>query len=114
TTNFNNQLQQPTSTTNFNNQLQQPTSTTNFNNQLQQPTSTTNFNNTHLLPVLQPIGTTVFTIRTTALLLLLQPPNIRGSAAPNAIQGLTSRLFRCRRDVPRFRSNFTKVSQRIE
>jgi hypothetical protein len=30
------------------------------------------------------------------------------------MRGLTSRLFRCHRVVPRFRSNFTKVSQKTE
>jgi hypothetical protein len=52
--------------------LQPPTatSTTNryFNHQplLQPPTTTSTTNYTHLLPLLQPIGTTVFTIRTNA------------------------------------------------
>ncbi|WP_211627885.1 hypothetical protein, partial [Paraburkholderia nemoris] len=94
------------------------TSTTNcyFNYQLllQLPTatSTTNYNNTHLLPVLQPIGTTVFTIRTITATTNFSTPEEAQRLTRS--KGLTSRLFRCHRVVLRLRSNFTKVSQRIE
>ncbi|MBK3815932.1 hypothetical protein G2912_36925 [Paraburkholderia aspalathi] len=99
-------------------QLPTATSTTNryFNYQLllQLPTatSTTNYNNTHLLPVLQPIGTTVFTIRTITATTNFSTPEEAQRLTRS--KGLTSRLFRCHRVVLRLRSNFTKVSQRIE
>ncbi|WP_323047913.1 hypothetical protein, partial [Paraburkholderia sp.] len=55
-----------TSTTNYHFNYQLPTTNNYFNYQLPTITSTTNYNRTHLLPLLQPIGTTVFTIKTTA------------------------------------------------
>ncbi|MCX4151617.1 MULTISPECIES: hypothetical protein [Paraburkholderia] len=108
--------QLPDSYYNYELLLQPPTatSTTNryFNYQPLLQLPTTNYNNTHLLPVLQPIGTTVFTIRTTTATTNFSTPE--ETQRLTRCKGLTSRLFRCHRVVLRLRSNFTKVSQRIE
>jgi hypothetical protein len=108
---FNHQLllQPPTatSTTNcyFNHQLllQPPTATSTTNYQLQPHTLTTS-TATHWY----------YCLHHQNYYCHYELLNTRGSAAPDSMQGLTSRLFRCHRVVLRFRSNFTKVSQRIE
>ena len=105
-------------------QLPTATSTTNcyFNHQLLlQPPTATSTTNCHFNYQLQPHTLTTSTATHWYYCLHHQnydchyePLNTRGSAAPDSMQGLTSRLFRCHRVVLRFRSNFTKVSQRIE
>jgi len=116
--NFNHllQLQLPTATSttycNFNYllQLQLPTATSttycNFNYllQLQLPTATTHIYCNYYNPLVQ--------LSSSAELQLL---NTRVEAQRQIrCNEVTSRLFRCHRVVPRLRSNFTKVSQRIE
>ncbi|MDI7066734.1 hypothetical protein QMO17_36525, partial [Klebsiella pneumoniae] len=72
--------------------------------QLQLPTATTHIYCNYYNPLVQ--------LSSSAELQLL---NTRVEAQRQIrCNEVTSRLFRCHRVVPRLRSNFTKVSQRIE